>query len=467
MMTLMLLSGCAVGPDYGLPDFSFPAGWTDTAETKPAEAPKLEAWWTTLEDPILDRLVEEAVAGNLDVATAKAKIREARASYRQAGGALYPSVDGSASVSRSKSASSSISNAFKAGFDATWEMDVFGGNRRGLEAAGYGLDAAEDELRATLLTMIGDIASSYVEARGYQARIELARRTAQSQFQSAELTRSKFEAGGSSGVDVANAIGQANSTEANISSLEIAYAEAVHSLSILTGREPTALRGLMGAVRPIPVPTLPIATGVPADVLTARPDVRKAERQFAQYTARVGEAEAARYPSINLTGTISTSADRVGELGKSTTIGWSFGPTLSLPIFNAGQLKAAVDAAEAQRDQYYLAFRSSVLTALQDVENAVVALSEENKKNVKLRTAADAYRDAATLSRDLYETGNTSFLEVLTAERSLYSAEDSLISSNVAITTDFIALNKALGGGWNGAVDASEPMLIQTKTQTR
>lgn len=458
LLALTLLTGCAVGPDYAFPAFSLPTAWTGTVETRPAKAPELSAWWKRLGDPELDALIERAVTGNLDVAAAKAKIRESRATYEKAGGTLYPSVDGSGSVTRQKTASSTIKNQFKAGFDASWELDVFGGNRRGVEAAGYGLEAAEDDLRTTLLTMIGDIASNYVEARGYQARMDLARRTAQSQHESAALTQSKFEAGGASAVDVAKAVGQANSTEANLSTLEISFAEAVHRLGILTGQEPNALKAQLSTVKPIPTPQLPIATGVPADVLTARPDVRKAERQLAQYTAKIGEAEAARYPSFNLTGNISTTAARGGDLGKSTTIGWSFGPSLSLPIFNAGQLKAAVDVAAAQRDQYYLALRGAVLTALEDVENAVVSLSEESKKNAKLQTAAQAYRDAATLSRDLYDTGNTSFLEVLDAERSLYSAEDSLISSDVAITTNFISLNKALGGGWDGAVDAGSAL---------
>lgn len=454
LLALTLLTGCAVGPDYSFPSLSLPSDWTSTQETRPEQAPDLSAWWKRLGDSDLDALIEAAVRGNLDVASAQAKIREARATYAKAGGALYPSLDGSASGSRSKSAGSAVANSFKAGFDATWELDIFGGNRRAVEAAKYGLDAAEEDLRSTLLTMIGDIASNYVEARGYQARIALARRTADSQRESAVLTQEKFDAGATSAVDVANAVGQANSTEANISTLQTSYAEAVHRLGILTGQAPTALKERLGPVKAIPTPPMPIATGVPADVLRARPDVRMAERQLAQYTAKIGQAEAARYPSINLTGAISTSAERPSDLGQSTTIGWSFGPTLSLPIFNAGQLKAAVDVAQAQRDQYYLSFRSAVLTALEDVENAVVSLSEERKKNERLTLAANAYRDAASLSRDLYDTGNTSFLEVLTAERSLYSAEDSLIVSEVAISTDFIALNKALGGGWDGAVDA-------------
>ena len=460
LLAASLLTGCAVGPDYSVPFIRLPEAWSTTTETRPAEKPQYAAWWKQLGDSDLNALIDRAVEDNLDVAAAKAKIREARATYRKTGGTLYPSADGSASAKRQKNTSGTISNQFQAGFDASWELDLFGGNGRGVEAAGYGVDAAEDNLRETLLTLIGDISANYVEARGYQARIALARQTADSQFQSAELTSTKFEAGASSGVDVANAVGQANTTEAGIATLEISYAEAVHRLGILTGQPPSALMGMLAAQKPIPTPPLPVPTGVPADILTSRPDVRQAERQLAQYTAKIGEAEAARYPSINLTGTISTSGDRVGELGKSTSIGWSFGPTLSLPIFNAGQLKAAVDVAEAQRDQYYLALRAAVLTALEDVENAAVSLSQERIKNERLRRAAEAYREAASLARDLYDTGATSFLEVLDSERSLYSAENSLIVSDVAITTSYIALNKALGGGWDGAIDFTTPVRL-------
>jgi len=463
------LSGCAVGPDYQMPSIFLPDHWGPEKQQQAAvsKPPELSEWWKRLNDPLLNDLIEQAVSGNLDVATAKAAIREARANYREAGGALLPTVDGSASATRSRSQSSSsgktvYGNDFEAGFDASWELDLFGANRRAVEAAKYGMDAAEEDLRNTLLTMIGDVASYYVEARGYQARINLARRTASSQRETADLTRNKFEAGASSAVDVANAIGQASSTEADIPTLEVSYAEAVHRLSVLTGQDPVALTKRMQGHVEIPVPPLPMPTGVPADILRSRPDVRLAERQLAQYTARIGEAEAARYPNISLTGSIATSAARIGDLTENSSIGWSIGPSLSLPLFNGGQLKAAVEAAQAARDQYYLAFRSSVLTALEDVENAIISLDREQIKNDKLGESADAYRDAARLSRSLYQTGASSFLDVLDAERSLYSAEDSLIQSRVAITTDYISLNKALGGGWDGVIDASKPEVQDT-----
>jgi NodT family efflux transporter outer membrane factor (OMF) lipoprotein len=463
------LAGCVVGPDYQKPFLALPASWGNAKQTKPPKPPELAEWWQRLRDPLLDQLVQEAVVGNLDVAASKARIREARASYRQTVGTLFPSLDGSGSASRNKSAvttsgSGDTYSQFQAGFDASWELDLFGANRRAVEAARYGLDAAEEDLRSTLLTLIGDVASNYAEARGYQARIDLARRTAASQRETAALTRTKFEAGAASAVDVSNASGQAASTEANIPELEAAYAQTVHRLSVLTGRPPAALTDRLKKYAKIPTPKLPIPTGIPADILLTRPDVRLAERQYAQYTAKIGQAQAARYPSVSLTGDIATSGLKLGDLGKSSSISWSFGPTLTVPIFNGGQLAAAVDVARAQRDQYFVAYRSSVLTALEDVENAIVALAQERIRNGKLASSAGHYREAASLARSLYQSGTSSFLDLLEAERSLYSAEDSLLESRVAIATDYIALNKALGGGWNGYIDASTPEIVDVNT---
>ncbi|MDX8449313.1 efflux transporter outer membrane subunit [Mesorhizobium captivum] len=462
-----LLSGCVVGPDYQEPLLAMPASWSGQKPAKRATPTQLSKWWLKLRDPELNALVEEAVAGNLDVATAKAKIREARASYRQSAGTLFPSADGSASATRNRTAAttsgataSETYDHYQAGFDASWELDLFGANRRGVEAARYGLDASEEILRSTLLTLIGDVASNYVQARGYQTRIALARRSAASQRQTAELTRMMALAGTATAADVAKAMGQASSTEADVPTLEANYAEAVHRLSVLTGRPPAALTARLKRPTSIPMPRLPIPTGIPADILLTRPDVRMAERQYAQYTAKVGQAEAARYPSVSLTGDISTTALKLGDLGRNSTIGWSFGPTLSVPLFNAGQLRAAVDIAKAQRDQYFIAYKTAVLTALEDVENTTVSLSQERVRNGKLASSAKSYGDAARLERTLYKAGETSLLDVLDAERSLYSAEDTLLQSRVSIATDYIALNKALGGGWDGTIDSARPEIV-------
>lgn len=349
----LLLGGCAVGPDYKTPSLAMPVSWkSETPKQAKAARPQLSEWWRNLNDPLLNALVEEAVLGNLDVASAKAAIRETRATRRQSVGEALPTVDGTVDADRTKTAASQTgtgksvtATTYQAGFDASWELDLFGATRREVEAATYGVDATEEELRSTLMTLIGDVAQNYVEARGFQARIALARRTSASQRETAGLTRQKLEAGSASSVDVSNAAGLAASTAAEIPSLEASLAQSIHRLGVLTGRPPAALSARMAASRPIPNPKRLPGAGVPADVLLNRPDVRLAERQLAQYTAKIGQAEAALYPSVSLTGSIATTSGKIGDLAKRSTIGWSYGPSVNVPIFEGGSLRAAVDVA--------------------------------------------------------------------------------------------------------------------------
>ncbi len=471
-----LLAGCAVGPDYAKPDMTLPAQWTQAAADgrgPSTPAASLDAWWRAFNDPLLDELMAEAVAGNSDVASAKAKIREARATRREAEAALGPSLTGSASASEtgpqsalssqttttttSATSSSGLSAPFQAGFDASWELDLFGANRRDAEAAGYGEEATEEDLRSTLLTLVGDVGAYYAEARGYQEQIALARRTLASERRTADLTHVKFDAGSASGADAAKADAEATTTAADLPTYEADYAEAVHRLSVLTGRAPGALDDRMQTPRAVPAPRKPLPAGVPADLLTRRPDVRAAERRVAQATAKIGAAEAALYPDVSLTGSLSTSASRPGELLRASSVSWSWGPSVSIPIFDGGKLAAERNVTQAQRDEYLVAWRSSVLTAMEDVENALVSLSRERLRAKQLASSVDNYRKAADLSRAQYEAGKSSFLDVLDAERSLYSAEDSLIQSRVSLAKDYVALAKALGGGWDAPVDASRP----------
>lgn len=467
-----LLAGCAVGPDYVKPDFGAPQRWSSD-RSRPAQALKLAQWWRNLGDAELGRLIGEAVGGNLDVAAAKARIREARATQRQAVGALLPSVSGTGTATETRSAGTATSgiaiapttySQYQAGFDSSWELDLFGANRRAVEAAAYGVDAAEDDLRATLLTLIGDVASNYIDARAYQARAALARRTAASQRETAALTERKQEAGSASAVDTARASALAASTEATIPSYESSYQQAVHRLGVLLGRDPAALSQRLARTLPIPSPRLPLPKGISADVLVMRPDVHKAERQLAQFTAKIGQATAALYPDVSLTGTVSTTALKLGDLGKSSTIGWSIGPSVSVPIFNGGKLRAAVEIAEAQRDEHHVAWRSAVLSALEDVENAIVGLGQERLRIRSLSESARRYGEAARLSRALYQTGSSTFLDVLDAERSQFSAEDSLLASRATLAKNYVALAKALGGGWTGPVDSSAPEITDEGT---
>ena len=329
-----------------------------------------------------------------------------------------------------------------------------------MEAAVSGEQAAEEDLRSTLLTLVGDVGAYYAEARGYQAQVALARRTLASQRRTADLTRVKFDAGAASGADAAKADAQAATTAADIPTYEANYAEAVHRLSVLTGRAPGALYDRMRAARAIPASRQALPACVPADLLSRRPDIRAAERRIAQATAKIGAAEAALYPDVSLTGSLSTAASRPGDLLRASSVSWSWGPSLSAPIFDSGKLVAQRDATQAQRDEYLVAWRGSVLTAMEDVENALVSLKQEGLRAKALAASVEGYRKAAELSRTQYEAGKASFLDVLDAERSLYSAEDSLIQSRVSLAKDYVALAKALGGGWDAPVDASRPEVV-------
>lgn len=461
------LSGCAVGPAYRTPHVNLPVQWSDGPAKRGSHSISLSRWWRRLNDPILDRLIEQAVASNLDVAAAKAKIREARALKAQAEANLLPFVTGSDQATWNKSGSNGTAggggsgsgtyNQFKSGFDSSWELDLFGGNQRAFEAAMRGAEASEEDLYSTLLTLVGDVASSYFDARGYQARIALARRTVASQQQTAALTRSKAEAGSANAVDVAKAAALASGTAANIPSYEAVLAADIHRLGILSGRDPPSLVKLLARPAPVPEPRRPLPRGIPADILLARPDIRAAERRLAQSTAKIGQAEAARYPSVSLTGSVSTSALKAGDLARYSSLGWSIGPSVSFPVFNGGKLKAAVAVSQAQRDQSFVAFHKAILTALEDVENAIVSFSRERARLRQLADTTTNYREAARLSRLLYQNGTSSFLDVLDSERSLYTSEDSLLQSRVSLAKDYVALAKALGGGWDEPVDNLPP----------
>lgn len=467
----LMLAGCVVGPDYQKPNLLIPATWSKTGDRTTARPAELASWWSNLKDPQLDALITRAIAGNPSVEVARARVREARANVGQETGTLFPTLGNTSSVNRMKTAGTAsttgngdVSTLYRSGFDASWEIDLFGGKQRGVEAARYGLDAAEEELRNTMLVLIGDVASNYVQVRGAQARIALGTMTARSQRQSAVLTRAKQEGGTATSADVARAEALAASTEADLPTYEISRATAVNRLGVLLGLPPASLSVELSRSRPIPRPRLPASVGIPAETLLARPDVRMAERQLAQSTARIGVAEAARYPSISLTGNIASQALHISDLAKGSTIGWSVGPSLNVPLFRGGQLKAAVEVAKAARDQSFSAYERSVLTAMEDVENAIVSLSQQRRRSAKLAVAVDAYRRADQAARTQYETGSLNYLDLLDGQRQLYTAEGALIESQIAVTTTYITLHKALGGGWTGTAPSRETAVASVGT---
>ncbi|WP_375640645.1 MULTISPECIES: efflux transporter outer membrane subunit [unclassified Bartonella] len=471
VLLCLLLSGCMVGPNYQKTSFRVPAVWGEKSAQTAGQPIALAGWWRYLNDPVLDALMDYAISGNNNVAVAKARVREARAGLGQVVGTLLPNVSNSISGTRSRSGQSdALFNQYSSGFDASWELDFFGGHKRAVEAARYGLDAAVEDMRATMVTLLGDVATNYVQMRGWQQKLFIVRQIAVSQRKTYELMRARLTAGDVSELDVSNAQAQMANTEADISQMEANLAMSVHRLSVLTGRVPTALKDLLqknAKHAKIPQPRWPIPAGIPADILLTRPDLRRAERQYAQATARIGQREADRYPSLTLTGNISTAATAIDQLWKNSTIGWSFGPGLRFPLFNGGQVEASIAVARAQRDQAFITYRAAVLEALEDVENALVRLTKEHQRLEKLIVANKASLHSLKLSRNLFENGNTSFLELLNADRSYYSAQMALKDSRVSLVTQYITLMKALGGGWDGVVDVSRPEVVDNAPRSR
>lgn len=464
-LTAVLLSGCVVGPDYKGPTFISSISLKSADKARPL--PGVGQWWKRYNDPVLNGIVEQAMAQSLSVGTAKAKVREARASYRATGGSDFPSVIGSSSVRRSGLIEGNSASQFQAGIDSSWEIDLFGANQRTKEAARAGLDAAEEELRGVTVTLIADVATNYINARGYQERIALSQKTVASQRQTRELVQTQLSLGSANQLDIANADGQVASTETSIPDLQIAYQQAVHRLSVLTGQEPKALANLMAKRKPIPQVAFQVRKGIAADAISARPDIRVAERNLARATANIGIAEAARYPSVSLSGSISSSAASIGDLAKASTISWAIGPSLTVPIFNNGRLKANVDVARAQRDQAFLNYQAAVLVGLEDVENALVSMTQNRIKRSKIQASTTSYQKVLELTRTSYENGANDLLDVLTAERSLFSAQTNAIQNRVALALDYVSLNKALGAGWDGKLDVSKPVVVDGQTWPR
>jgi len=471
------LASCAVGPDYQKPNLAVPAQWSGGPKAANAAAAgqqgrdqsaALAGWWKNLHDPRLNQLVNAAIAQNLDVASAKARIRQARATIYQTAGALLPGADYGGSYNRRRTAGMDPRDAFNGNFDASWELDIFGGNKRSIEAAQAGFAAAQEDLRNVMVTLIGDVAANYVEIRRLQAQLAMMTDMARSQRSTANLVKKQLQAGQASALDANNANGQAADMEASLPVYRGQIAVAQHRLAVLLGQPPAAIISLTepAGVKAggIPVPPARLPATIPADILLSRPDVRAAERRLAQATAIIGQREAQLYPGISLTGSIATNTVNFSDFAKYSTIGWAFGPSLTVPLFHGGQLLANVYVAKALRDQNFIAYRQAVLTALQDVEDALASLKNDRLAAQKKTEAAQSYRASLNLARGLYASGNTSFLELLTAERSASSAGSGAIDARANMAKDYISLMKALGGGWDGAVSYGRREIDDTHT---
>ncbi len=472
LMVLGLLTslGCAVGPDYRPPEIKAPEAWhalqnrasgggSSPASLATPQPVTLAAWWQTFRDPTLETLVQMALNSNLELAQAEARIRQARAARGTVAAGLFPQVEASALYQKSQGSSQAagggaiatagaIRELFQVGLDAAWELDIFGGVRRGVEAATADLRAAVEDRRDVLVTLLGEVAANYINLRGFQQQAAIARKNLEAQEKTAHITHRRFEAGFVSRLDVANADAQVATTAAQIPILEASAQAAVYSLGVLLGKEPAFLAKELSKTAPIP-PTPPeVPVGLPSDLLRRRPDIRRAEAQLHAATARIGVAVADLFPRFSLTGSFGLSANEIAKLGRLDSKFWSFGPNLTWPILQGGRIWANLELQNAVQEQALLTYQKAVLNALKDVETALVAYAREQEHRRSLAAAVDHNRQAVELAMKLYVAGKTDFLNVLNAQRSLYLTEDALTQSTRSLATNLIALYKALGGGW-------------------
>jgi len=453
---LVQFSCRAVGPDYKKPVIPPPPNWSgDLSEGLQAAAiddDTLARWWTTLNDPTLESLMDRAVRGNLDLRRAAAVLRQARAERGVAVSERFPTVTASGLIGYNRISDrmgrSTNVGHFSSGFDAGWEADFFGGIRRSIEAADASVEASQESLRDTLVSLVAEVAINYVEVRQFQRQLSIAENNLGIQQDSLRLAEQRFGAGLTSRFDVDQARYIVADTRSRIPVLQTLLAQAKNRLAVLLGENPGVLANELRQPAPIPVGPAQLAVGIPADALRRRPDVRRAERILAAQTARVGVATAARYPQFGLPGSIGYDFITKGNpLSLGNLIG-SLGASAFYTLFDAGRLRQQVEIQNALQEQAFLDYQTSILLSLEDVENALVAYADQQVRRRSLLEAAEAAERAVETVRANYVAGLVDFQPVLESQRSLLSFQDDLAQTDGAVTSELIRLYKALGGGW-------------------
>jgi NodT family efflux transporter outer membrane factor (OMF) lipoprotein len=457
---LALVAGCTVGPDYVPPKIDAPADWTEAKTpgligTGPEAAKQLDRWWAAFNDPTLDHLVQVAIEDNLDLKIAEQRLVEARAQRTTAAAGFLPTLDASGTAERQRYSTAlkfppygGVFNTYQAGFDASWEIDIFGKTRRGVEAADATVAATVENRRDVLVSLLAELGQDYAALRSAQARLDIARRNIAADQDALDLTRAKFTGGLGNELDVAQAQAQLQTLNAAVPQLQATVAVQCHAIAVLLGKEPGALEAELATPGPLlPAPPVLPAT-VPSDVVRNRPDIRAAERQIAGANAEVGVAIAQMFPSFSITPSFGIAAGTLHQILQGNALQWGAPASISVPIFEGGKLEAAVTQAKAVTEEDRLTYRKTVLTAFQEVEDALVGYSTERRRHASLLAARDADRTAVDRATSLYRSGLGAFLDVLDSERSLYSAEDAAAQSDLTLTQQTIALYKALGAGW-------------------
>jgi outer membrane protein, multidrug efflux system len=477
-----LLGACTVGPDYRRPDLPAPAAFAEAQSTprtavlgSPAD---LSAWWTQFNDPVLDDLVHRALAGNPDLEAAASRVREARQQERVATAAELPSVNASGNAvtfnsdrksSPKGAAAGAVGaspiglpipphlNVYSAGFDATWEVDLFGGTRRSIEAAKANTAAAEWARRDGQVSLLAEVANDYLTLRALQARIALGQTELKRQHDVAGLVQARRNTGFVTNLDVNQQTVQVATTAAQIQQLEAQASVQVHALGILVGEPPQSLTATLAPVTaalPPPPPSLPV--GLPSDLLQRRPDIREAERRLAAANANIGVQVANLYPKLNLLGLASFAGMSASDLFSRQNLSSIGVGMLTEPVFNGGRTRAQIAAAKEEYSQALASYRSTVLGAFRDVEDALARYKAEDSRRASLAQSVTAARNSFAIAEDQYRAGLVNFINVLQAEVALLNSQDQLTQSDAQMLSDLASLYKALGGGWSTLPERAE-----------
>ena len=446
----VLLAGCATRPPErsALPVTAIPAGWSTGTGAPDGTLQELAGWWQRFNDAQLTELVTLALQANTDVRTAQINLQQARATRDVQAASLSPRVNGSGSAQRSQQGSAAATDRFQAGLDASWEPDVFGRLGSAVSAAQADTRVAALSLANTQVSVAAEVALTYLDLRGQQARLAIARRNLELQAETQQLTEWRAQAGLLTVLEVEQARAASEQTRAQLPLLLTVITQDQHALAVLTGQAPAALDSRLAAAQNVPRPQDDLALAIPAETLRQRPDVRAAEQRISAALARMSQADAARYPSFSLGGSLGLNALTVAGLSNSAALTTLLLASISVPLFDGGALRAQVRLQEAGLENARVAYQAIVLTALKDVENALVALAGDRERLVRLEAAARSATSAAQLARQRYDSGLIDFQAVLDTQRTQLSAQDSVASTTATLAADHVRLYKALGGGW-------------------
>jgi outer membrane protein, multidrug efflux system len=457
MAVASILAACAVGPNYHRPETPVDAHFANAGEPGLKDGDTVEQYWTAFADSLLNGLVDDALAHNKDLGAAAANLQAARAAKRLAGFDQFPTATLAGSYNHILDSKQQLPfydrhdrefDSAQGGFDGLWELDLFGRVRRNVEAARGDLGASAATLRDARVSVIAEVARDYFILRGLQDQLALTMRNADNQLSTAKLTRTRLEAGRGNELDTARAEAQWQTTLASIPTLQASIATTMYRLSVLTGRQPTALGERLSPQAPMPIlPTLN-AIGTPEQLLRRRPDVLVAERRLAAATARIGVAMGDLFPKVTLVGDWGYQAPTFGDFGKRDAEFFSVGPSITWAAFDLGRVRARISSAKAQTDAALASYEGAVLNALEDTEGTLITYGRSQSRRESLQLAAAASDKAADLARKRFEGGLIDFLEVLDAERTALSAELLLSQSRTDTATSLIAVYKALGAGW-------------------